>query len=256
MKFKPYYIHTDFFNYFLYLSKFKKFSNLKHEEILNVMLKELKKISKNKLIIPTYNYDFGKTKKFDVKKDKSQIGSFSEYFRKKYSSNRSHFPFYSDCSTYRRSKFNHLKINTPLGDYSTFDNLFKEKGKIAFFGSEFSPTYIHYIETKNFDKISYRFYKKFSGKIKYKSNTKKIVINMHVIPRKLKIQYDLKKIEKDLFNKKILKIKFSPSKFQYKILDVEKFHIFSSNKLKKNPYYFLTKKSISNIKKKKINNLL
>lgn len=215
------------------------------------MLKELKNISKNKLIIPTYNYDFGKTQKFDVIKDKSQIGSFTEYFRKKYLNNRSTFPFYSDCSTYSRSKLNHLKINTPLGDHSTFDNLYREKGKIVFFGSEFSPTYIHYIETKNFDKIIYRFYKKFKGKIKLKKKTKQITVNMHVVPKKLKIQYDLKKIEKDLLNNKILKLRSSPLKFKYKILDVNKFHIFSSNKIKKNPYYFLTKKSISNIKKLK-----
>mgnify|MGYP001234589024 CR=1 FL=1 len=249
MKLKPYYIHTDFFSFFLHLSKFKKFSKLNQKDILNVMLKELKNISKNKLIIPTYNYDFGKTQKFDVIKDKSQIGSFSEYFRKKYLNNRSTVPFYSDCSTYSRSKLNHLKINTPLGDHSTFDNLYKEKGKIAFFGSEFSPTYIHYIETKNFDRIIYRFYKKFTGKIKLKKKTKQVTVNMHVVPKKLKIQYDLKKIEKDLLNNKILKLRSSPLKFKYKILDVNKFHIFSSNKIKKNPYYFLTKKSISNVKK-------
>ena len=34
------------------------------------------------MIFPTYNYDFGKNKIFSFHKDKSQVGSFSEYIRK------------------------------------------------------------------------------------------------------------------------------------------------------------------------------
>ena len=43
----------------------------------------LKKISNNKIIIPTFNWEFPATKKFDVNKDPSQVGIFSEYLERK-----------------------------------------------------------------------------------------------------------------------------------------------------------------------------
>ena len=58
-----YYVHTDFFNYLSYNLKdtksFKK--NRKNiNQYFSKMLNELKDITNNNLIIPTYNYDFGK----------------------------------------------------------------------------------------------------------------------------------------------------------------------------------------------------
>ena len=46
------------------------------------MLNELKEITNNNLIIPTYNYDFGKKRVFDLYKDKSHTGAFSEFLEK------------------------------------------------------------------------------------------------------------------------------------------------------------------------------
>ena len=75
----------------------RNFLNLKKADIglfFNQMLKDLRNISRDNLIIPTYNYDFGKNKIFDVFKDKSQVGSFSEFFRKKYIKTRTRVPFF------------------------------------------------------------------------------------------------------------------------------------------------------------------
>ena len=65
-----YYIHTDFFRFFLKAKKHNTSVQIKD------MMKIIKKISDNKIIIPTYNWDFPKTKKFNIQKDKRQ-----EFFR-------------------------------------------------------------------------------------------------------------------------------------------------------------------------------
>ena len=58
-----YYTHTDFFNYLSHNVKNSK-SLKKNQKNINQyffkMLNELKEITNNNLIIPTYNYDFGK----------------------------------------------------------------------------------------------------------------------------------------------------------------------------------------------------
>ena len=90
------YAHTDFLNYVNFFSG-KKFLNLKKADIglfFNQMLKDLRNISRDNLIIPTYNYDFGKNKIFDVFKDKSQVGSFSEFSERNILKLELEFPFF------------------------------------------------------------------------------------------------------------------------------------------------------------------
>ena len=97
------YIHTDLFSYYAYQLKYHK--NLNIKKALDLMLSDLSKISKNKFIIPTYNYSFPKSKKYDVLRDKSEVGYFSEYFRKLYKKNRTSMPIFSDCSSKKITDF-------------------------------------------------------------------------------------------------------------------------------------------------------
>jgi aminoglycoside 3-N-acetyltransferase len=244
----PFYAHTDFANYYLHSLLNPKGKKFNKKETLQEMLKDLINISSNRLIIPTYNYDFGVKKNFNIYKDKSQVGYFSEFFRKKFNRNRSHVPFYSDCSTQKIKRIINEDCISPFGKNSVFEYLYKHKGKIIFFGSEFSPTYIHYIETKFIKKIKYRFHKNFYGTVSSKNKKKEIILKMHVVPKKLKIKYDLLRIKQDLIKKKILNLKKINMNFCYYVCDVRKFHNYSLNKLNKNPFYFLTSKSIKNIK--------
>ena len=62
--------HTDYYKYYIHI--FKNNHKINHNKCLNLMLSELQKISKKKLIIPTYNYDFGHKNIFCKEKDKSQ----------------------------------------------------------------------------------------------------------------------------------------------------------------------------------------
>ena len=250
MKKVPFYIHTDFSKYYLHFAIQNKSDKLNKKRLLKKMLNELLELTNNFLIIPTYNYNFGKKKIFNINKDISQVGSFSEYFRKKYKKNRTLVPFYSDCSNLDLNKYLPKKdLITPFGENSIFDLLYSNKGKIVFFGSEFSPTYIHFIESKIFKKKIYRFYKKFSGEIHLNKKKKKILLKMHVVPRIIKINYDLVKIRNDLIKNNILKTKKTKSKFNYSFFDVRNFHYFCMKKLRKNSFYFLTSESRKQIEK-------
>ena len=252
MKKKIFYVHTDFAKYMFECFNQNSIEKFGEYKILLKMLSDIKKITKNRMIIPTYNYDFGKKKIFNYLNDKSQIGSFSEFFRKKYKNNRSVLPFFSDCSNFIREKKTNIDI-FPIGENSTFEYLFKNSGKIIFFGVDFSPTYIHYIESQIEGGPLYRYDKNFVGKmILNKKKIQKITVKMHVIPRGLDISYDLKKIEKDLKKNDILKIKKFKNYFSYTICDVKKFHTYALKKLKKDPFYFLKVRTKKILRKNKI----
>ena len=117
------YIHTNYYNFLLKANTFvSKKINLKKE--FNINEKELLKLGSKKIIIPTYNYDFVKKKIFNIKNYKSQVGSFTEYFRKKYYYNRTNIPVYSSCSNFKIKKIKKKnKIIDILGLDSDFNNL-------------------------------------------------------------------------------------------------------------------------------------
>ena len=99
-----YFAHTDLYKYALFILKEKKKSFDKKKIILE-MWRDLINLTKGKIIIPTYNYDFPNTGKFDYRKDTSQVGVFSEFFRKKYKKNRTKTPMFSTCTADKDLKF-------------------------------------------------------------------------------------------------------------------------------------------------------
>ena len=62
MKKRPFYIHTDFAKYMFECFDNYSIQKLGPHKILFKMLTDIKRIAKNRMIIPTYNYDFGKKK--------------------------------------------------------------------------------------------------------------------------------------------------------------------------------------------------
>ena len=251
-----YYTHTDFFNYLSHNLKDSK-SLKKNQKNINQyffkMLNELKEITNNNLIIPTYNYDFGKKRVFDLYKDKSHAGAFSEFFRKKFIKNRTKIPFFSSCSTIRMP-YNSIKnkIIDPFGKNSDFNFLKENNGKLLNFGSNFAPTYIIFIERSIPGGPLYRYEKIFNGKILNKEKESKISLIYIVRPKGINISYNLKKIKNDLIKENILKVKKTENNFTYEECDAKDFFYFSLQKIKKNPFYFLSEKTVNFLNSKKI----
>lgn len=179
----------------------------------NLFLKILKKkIGKNSIIIiPTYNYNFTKSKIYDLKKNFSEVGYFTNYLQKKNLSKQTLDPIFSHLILGGKSnlKTNFLKkINVDaFGENSIFNFLEKNKFKIiCFCCSPNRITYLHYLEQKLM--VPYRYKKIFKGKFIYKNKKHEIFYNYFV--GKKKIDYSIK--EENIL--KILKThKFVSSKF-------------------------------------------
>lgn len=246
------YIHTDYYS-FLFKINFFNSKKINLKDKFNLMEKELLKLGSKKIIIPTYNYDFSKEKIFNIKKDISHSGSFSEYFRKKYIYNRSKKPMYSSCSNFKiKNLIKEKKIIDVLGVDSDFAYLMNNNGNIIHFECDFGSTFIIFIERLNSKKIFYRYSKIIDG-VYLDGNVKKNVsVDLFVKPRKMRIEYDLNKIKKDLFKNKILKQK-KIGIFDYYIYNSRKFFEFCNYKLSKDNLYFLDKKSKIELKKSNIN---
>ncbi len=251
-----YYVHTDFFNYLSFNIKKGRIFQKTQKNInqnLNKMLATINEITDNNLIIPTYNYDFGKNKIFDLYNDKSHVGAFSEFFRKKYPLNRTKVPFFSSCSKKILPQHkSQKKFIDPFGKNSDFNFLKENNGKILNFGSNFAPTYIIFIERFIPGGPLYRYEKIFHGKILEKNKESKIKVVYIVRPRGIDISYNLNKIKGDLFKQGILKSKKTKNNFQYEECDANDFFYFSLEKIKQDPLYFLSEKTKNFLSKNKI----
>ena len=91
-----------------------------------------------------------------------------------------------------------------------------------------------------------------NDKILKKKIEKKISVKYIVRPKGINISYNLKKIKNDLIKEDILKVKKTENNFLYEECDAKDFFYFSLQKIKKNPLYFLSEKTINLLNSKKI----
>ena len=161
----------------------------------------------------------------------------------------------NSCSTNIKKfdrKINYNKTFDIFGKNSDFGLLHKHDGKIILFECPFIPTFIIYIENMMSNKIRYRYYKYFNGLLINKKKKIDVNIKYFVQPRKIKINYDLKKIRNDLIRNTILAVK-KYDFYSYDEINTKKFFIFVKKKLYKDDMYLL-KKSTKNLLRKILRN--
>ncbi len=144
----------------------KKFS---YKDIAIALLKSVKKIvGKNgNIFVPTYSYSFGNEKNiFFLKKSKSKIGSFPNFFLKQKGCIRSADPMISIAGIGKKSK-EILKTNsyTSYGKNCTFEKFLKVNNLKCCnvgLGINWMP-FIHHLDWIN--RVPFRYDKFFEGKI-------------------------------------------------------------------------------------------
>ena len=199
----------------------------------------------SRLIFPSFNYDFPKKKKFDIYKDKAQTDNFTEYFRLNFAKYRTRVPIFS--STFNdKINFhdNHKNIN-PFGRKSIFHHLYKNNGLIFYYGAPFaSSTFIMYVEETFKKGPIYRYKKEIFGEVVLKKIKKKVKFNFHVRPLSsdYHLEYDWNKIELELKRKKLIKC-YKNGIMQFRVINIKEVTNFLHNKLKKDPFYLIDKKS-------------
>ncbi len=147
------------------------------------------------IFLPTFNYDFTTTKKYNVKSDLSQVGKIPSASIQRLGWYRSDTPVYSFSSN--KGKPNHFQ--RPFSENSVFNDLVQLDAEILMLGVGFeSFTFLHHIE--HLFNIPYRYEKSFAGEVIDGGKTLNVDVTFHVRPRGLNLEYDFEKIGDLLLN--------------------------------------------------------
>ena len=238
----PFIIHSDVFKmFYLIKQNFRKRDKNKLEQKHFDLLRN--QFGSQNILIPSFNYQFSKTKIFDLKKTPSQVGALSNFILNNDFFYRTDTPFFSFLHKMSRNlSFGY----TPFGNESVFDYVFKNKGSIIFYGAEInSCTFIHYLESANQPPI-YRYDKKFKGSIINGNSIKDVEVEFHVKPNNFFFNYDWNKIFNLLSNKKIFKT-FGRNFFGFKTRDIYEIWL---DKFNKDQFFFLHKSCKNKVRNK------
>jgi aminoglycoside 3-N-acetyltransferase len=152
------------------------------------------------IVVPTFSYSFTKNEDYDVNNSPSDIGRFSETFRKYPLVGRSNHPIFSVAGLGKNfEKFKKSRVDDCFGEGTAFDLLYKMKGKIICLGCDFGKiTFIHYVE--QYFGVPYRYMKNFNGFVI--QNEAKIQLVTSYYARKLDINSvsDLTFLKRELIN--------------------------------------------------------
>jgi aminoglycoside N3'-acetyltransferase len=196
------------------------------------------------IYMPVFNYNFAKTKLFDVVNDNSQVGVLNEFFRKNYAQWQTPIPFYSVAGIGEVPEYSFSDNINLFDESSIWGYLYKKNSTIMYYGASFSSTtIIHFVE-KISNKLCYRYEKQFIGHLNMHDNEKKnICVNMHVRPMNHYLDYDWVKLENDLYQNNIL-IQFKEGQTDIRIINLRALVDFWLMKLNVNSLYFLDNKSV------------
>jgi aminoglycoside 3-N-acetyltransferase len=168
-------------------------SNSEVTETAILYLKELTK--KREMWLPAFNYTYSETRKFDVLRDRCEVGIINETLRTSSGFVRSEVPIFSLIRNH--SPAMHINLDNdvfePFGSNGEFAELFDLNGEIMFFGARFnSLTQIHRVE--ELAGINYRYFKNFKGVVHNNSIEKRVNLRFQVRPKGFNLQYDWDKI--------------------------------------------------------------
>lgn len=132
-------------------------------------------------LFPTFNYDYTKTRLYNVDSDSCQVGALNEYVRTQEKSCRTRTPVFNFCVLNDAQALFPMKAaDDPFGENSTFAHMRRSKTWLCFLGSTFggSITAIHHVEQAV--GIGYRYRKPFPGTIVLGGQKQPVDFSFHV----------------------------------------------------------------------------
>lgn len=152
--------------------------------------------NKGTLVLPLFNFDFPKTKFFNINETPSQMGILTEICRSEKEAVRTGHPIYSFSIIGKLSnQFKGIDNKSGYGYNSPFAKLKELDGKIAVIGlsDQHSMTSYHFVEEQNL--VDYRFFKNFTGTyINGKKNRKLKTYRLFVRNLKLGVKTDVNRM--------------------------------------------------------------
>lgn len=133
------------------------------------------------LLIPTFNYDYCRTRQFDPVADGAQVGALGRYCVTRFPHNRTRTPVFNFC-VFNNDGFRLEPVANPFGDTSIFADFHRRNGAIVFLGvGMIANTFIHYVE-EELD-IGYRYDKPFPGAVIHNGTSVPLDFHFRVRPR-------------------------------------------------------------------------
>jgi len=242
----PILVHSDLFRANLFVEK-----SVNREQLLRNHLETVEQVIKPENIwIPTFNYQFPKTRFFDMKNAVSEIGPLTEYMRVRWARKRSFDPVFSFVSLEKipiKEKIEERMI--AFGHQTVFSTLVEKHGGVLFYGADFSSaTIIHHIEFLSGGPL-YRYDKIFDGHIlDEEGNRRKIRFVYPVRPldrQRFFLYYDWSRLIQELKEAGVIS---SIKKGNVNVAIYAKAYDLAQywlEKLKDDPYYLLDKRTRS-----------
>jgi len=198
---------------------------------------------KGTVIVPTYTYSSTKGELFDQSQTSSEIGQFSETFRKMKGVIRSCHPIFSiSCFGNQAEYFTDSKNTDCFGKDTFFDKLYKNNVKILALGCNLDRvTFVHFIEQHL--NVPYRYFKNFKAQIKNDKIIEETSVSYFVRKLDLDFNLDLSDFEKEAIrDDKLIRKPFG--RFNAYLISSKDFFNISS-KLIKHDEYALVRESKS-----------
>jgi Aminoglycoside 3-N-acetyltransferase len=208
----PYLIHSDSFRTFGFIKESFKASKVRvNPSVLHFNLL-CQVFGKHNIILPSFNYEFPKTKCYDTKRTVSQVGSLTNFVLESDLLGRTKTPIFSFLTDIPELLKEH---NYPFSSGSTFDFVHKHDGTIIFYGADISScTYLHFIENEYGPPV-FRYDKRFTGTITDNHLTRDIFVEFHARPLGLQLDYNWKLLFQLLIDEDVI-FTISPNCFAVK----------------------------------------
>ena len=235
-------VHSDIRGFSQAKSQPNAFDINYKQQLINQAFKELEQISLGReILIPTFNYDFTSTKKYDVLEDLPQVGRIPVATIGKSGWYRCTTPVYSFASNKKVPD----QYPRPFSNDSAFNRLIEEDGEILLIGVGFERfTFVHYVE--HVFGIPYRYEKQFKGELLQGNMSVDIDVNFHVRPKGLNIEYDFERIKDIHFEYQAARW-INPNQIA---VDARKSLSCLIEVLTDNPLWLLTKESEQKVREK------
>ena len=229
----PFLVHSDLFGALDVVRNRIQTSN--KQEILDQHLNFLiDTFGKESLILPSYNYDFPKTKQFDLKNTPSQLGQLSQHCLTHGLFGRTKTPIFNFLTDIK-DLLSEI-ITEPFGKSSVFDFIYNNNGTVLFYGASIiSCTYLHFVESQ-FGPPLFRYDKTFSGDLVDGIEIVPIHVNFHVRPLGAVLEYDADKMYQSLESRGAIRFLYKRRVFAVKAKDLSEIW---GGALTSNPYFLL-----------------
>jgi aminoglycoside N3'-acetyltransferase len=166
-----------------------------------------KAVASRATLFPVFNYDYFKTRIYDMGQDRCQVGVLNEYFRASPDARRTSTPVFNFCVLNAASgNFSFETQAVPFSENSTFAEMCRDKTWMVFLGAPLArSTLIHLCDYRA--QTGFRYRKRFPGVVRCNGTTVPVDFSfrVRVLHPLMPVTYDWERLEKEMLEEGIVK---------------------------------------------------